>query len=143
MGITESDIEYINSIKEISTNENAGVNGNVNDSYKRQVNFELTQSKQHIIDELKRFNYRTPPLKVSKLLEDLFIEYGSRPGHWLYIAQRWNPREINRNITRLIKIHTTGRQSIKNIAAYFTYLIKFRKKRKEFRNINDGNKQHE
>ena len=111
-------------------NENVNVNGMFNDSCKQTVSFELTQSKQQVIAELNKCNYQTPPIKISQLLEKLFKEYGSRPGHWLYVAQHWNPREINRNITRLIKIHISGKRTIKNAAAYFTFLIGYRKRRK-------------
>lgn len=111
-------------------NENANVNGMINDSCKRRVSFELTQSKQQVIAELSKCNYQTPPLKISQLLEELFKEWKSKSGHWLYIAQHWNPREINRNINRLVNIQISGQRTIKNAAAYFTFLIGYRKKRK-------------
>jgi len=110
-------------------NENVSVNGNVNDSYKREVNFQLTQSKQEIISKLREFNYRTPPKKIAELLNLLFQEFPSKPSHWPYIAQTYTPLIINRVIKRLVKLHNSGR-TILNPAAYFTEVIKHRAKRK-------------
>lgn len=106
------------------------VSENVNGSYKRQVNFELTPSKQQIITNLYKCNYRTPPIKISKLLEELFKEWPSKEGHWLFIAQSYPPRPINRILNYLIKRHINGQDTIQNPAGYFTNLIKYRKKRK-------------
>lgn len=113
-----------------NTNESVSVNGMINDSCKRGVSFELTQSKQLVITELSKCNYRTPPNEIASLLEDFFKEWESKPGHWLYIAQQWAPRAINRNIIQLVKTHSTGNKTIQNPPAYFTKLIKFRKRRK-------------
>lgn len=114
--------------KEGRANEDIFVNGN--DTYKSSVNFELTKSKQNVIAELRTFNYRTPPIKIAQLLETLFADCNSKDGHWLYIAQNWNPRAINRVIKRMIELHNSGRITIHNPAAYFTSLIKFRQKRR-------------
>lgn len=111
-------------------NENSSVNGSVNDSGKRNVSFELSESKLHVISRLKECNYRTPPKIVSELLGELFEEYSSKTGHWLYIAQHWPPRRINYALGRLIKLHDSSRVTIHNAAAYFTFLIKKRKVRK-------------
>lgn len=119
---------YLNKI--IFNRDNTNVSDNVSDSYKRQVNFELTHSKQQIIKELEKCDYRTQPKITAQLLEKLFKEWKSKDGHWLFIAQKWNPRAINRTISRLLKLYNAEQETIENIAAYFTYLIKFRKKRR-------------
>lgn len=112
------------------TNKDVNVKWSVNDTYKRHINLELTENKQKVIAELKTFTYKTPPIRISQLLQTLFAEYNSKDGHWLYIAQNWNPRAINRVIKRMIGLHISGRTTIQNPAAYFTYLIKKRKKRR-------------
>ena len=111
-------------------NSNGSVNGNVNGSCKRSVKFELTQSKRNVITELNASNFRTPPREIARLLEQFFIEYPSHDGHWLYIAQHWTPRTIIRVLNNLIKLDSTGRITVINPAGYFTYLIKFRKRRR-------------
>lgn len=126
--IAEAEQEYQN--KYGRTNENVSVKWSVNDIYKRRVTPTLTKSKHKAVAELGTLNYKTPPIKISQLLEILFAEYNSKDGHWLYIAQNWNPRAINRVIKRMIGLHNSGRITIKNPAAYFTHLIKFRKRRK-------------
>lgn len=112
------------------TDEDVSVKWNGNDTYKRNVNPELTESKHKAIAELRTLNFRTSPIKIAEVLEILFAEYNSKAGWWLYVAQNWNPRAINRVINYMIKAHVTGRKTIQNPAAYFTYLIKFRKKRR-------------
>jgi len=124
--LTVDDKEYISK----QSFENVSVNGNVNDSYKHRANFELTESKQHVIRKLKGCTYLTPSIDIARLLEELFLEWPSKQGHWLYISQQYVPRVINRVIARLIKLHASGRITLQNPAAYFTMLIKFRKKRK-------------
>ena len=127
--IAEAEKEYKEKNNK-NPDENVSVNGSVNDTYKRRVIPTLFESKQNAIAELKTCNYRTPPVKIEQLLTLLFVDHASRPGHWLYIAQHWNPRAINRVINQMIKIHRSGAKTIKNASAYFTYLIKFRKKRR-------------
>ncbi len=112
------------------TNEDANAKWNVNGTYKRKVNFELTESKLNVITELKTLTWITPPIKIAQLLQTLFAEYNSWDGHWLYIAQNWNPKAINRAINYMVKVHENGTKSIQNPAKYFTYLIKLRKKRR-------------
>lgn len=132
MELTKTDIDWINTnVKEEQFSGNVSVNGNVNDTCKRYVNFELTQSKQQIITELAQCNYRTSPKAIAGLLEQLFTNCFTNPGHWLFIAQHYNPRAINRTINRLVKLHNVGSVTIQNPAAYFTYLIKYRKKRRD------------
>jgi len=112
---------------------------NANDSVKClmvPVNAELSQSKHKVITELKKCNYRSSPYKIASLLEVLFSSYSSKPGHWLYIAQNWTPRVVSWVLNYMVKQAKTGRVTIENPAAYFTKLIKYRKKRKELRNTN-------
>lgn len=116
-------------IRKEVVNENASVNGNGNDSIKRQVNFELTQSKLLFIAKLKECNYLTSPKIIAKLLEELFFEWKSVGGHWLYIAQQYTPKAINSVINRIVQLHSSGRITVQNPAAYFTSLIKFHKRR--------------
>lgn len=111
-------------------NENVSVNGNGNDSSKRRVNFELTPSKLKVISKLKECTYRTSPKIIAQLLEEFFINCNSEKGWWLYVAQQWAPRPINRVIDKIINLYTSGSKTIQNPAAYFTYLIKLRKRRK-------------
>ena len=110
------------------TNEDVFVNGN--DTYKRSINFKLTESKQKAIAELETCIYKTSPIRIAQLLETLFVDCNTKDGHWLYIAQHWNPRAINRVIKRMVELHNSGRITIQNPAAYFTYLINFRQKRR-------------
>lgn len=112
------------------TNGNVSVNGMVNGSYKRRVNFELTQNKLQVIAKLKTCRYRNPPVEIAQLLDELFSGCETMPGWWLYVAQQWTPRVVNRVINKIIKIHNAGWKTIQNPAKYFSYLIKFRKKRK-------------
>jgi len=121
-------------------NKNVIVNGNDNDGCKRKVNFELTQSKRKVIEELEKRNYRTSPIKISKLLEELFVECNTKPGHWLYISQKYPPRRINFCIKKIVKSYETGFQSIYNPGALLTHLLKFRKPRKSA-SINGTSKQ--
>jgi len=130
MVLNESDINYINNVKETIPNKNINVNGMINDSYKHKVIFKLTKSKQQVILELNQCNYKTSPIIIAKYLEDFFKEWTSQKGHWLFISQHYTPRAINRTINRLVKLQTTGKKTICNPSAYFTSLIKFRKKRK-------------
>lgn len=111
-------------------NENVDVSGMMNDGCKRKVNFELTESKLQVIENLKNCNYLTYPKEVATFLEEFFKEYDSKPGHWIYISQHWNPRAINRTFSALIKFHESGRKTIQNWAAYFVFLIKKRKPRR-------------
>lgn len=124
-----------------NTHAKTSVYVNGNDGYKQHVNGSQTLSKQDAIAALKLCHYRTPPKEVARLLEALFINYHSKDGHWLYIAQRWNPRAINRVISLITKQHKRGDVTIQNPAAYFTFLIKRRQKRRTFTSINDTRKQ--
>lgn len=116
------------------TNDNVNVSGNGNDNGACKTGPKLLSflDKKIVIDQLKDCNIKTPPKETARLLETLFQDCPSKIGHWLYIAQRWPPRTVNSVIGRMIKEQESGEQSIQNPAAYFTYLIKFRKKRKKY-----------
>lgn len=101
-----------------------------NDGSKQQVSFELTPSKLRAIEQLTEMNYRTTPPEIAMQLEIIFDGYGTKPGWWLVVAQRWNPRAINRDIAKLVKLHSSGRITLKNPAAYFSFLIQKRKRRR-------------
>lgn len=117
------------------------VNGDVFDTCKLSVTVELTFSNYEVVNKLRAYTHKTSPKIIAKSLEKLFKGWETKDGWWLYVAQHWNPREINRTITHLIKIYEKGLSTIRNPARYFTYLIKLRKKRKKFRSSNDTYKQ--
>lgn len=108
------------------------INGEcINGSCKPEVNAKQTLSYLDAISSLKAFSYNTPPVEISKLLEELFGT--AKEGHWLWIAQRWCPRPIIQVLTSMVKEIEYGQIKIKNPAAYFTYLIRFRKRRRRAR----------
>lgn len=127
--ITES-TPYALSSKVTETSGDAIAYGGGNDARKRTVNFELTPNKLEAVSKLKTFNYKTPPPEIASQLETVFIGFNTEFGWWLSVAQQWNPRAINRVIVQLVKLHTGGWRTINNPAAYFTSLIKYRKKRR-------------
>lgn len=111
-------------------NTSDSVKWNGNGTYNRNVITTLTHTKRDVIEKLKTFTYKTPPIEIAHALQTLFSNYRSKEGHWLYIAQHWNPRAINRVIEEMIKRHKTGKTTIQNPPAYFTTAIKFRKTRR-------------
>lgn len=137
---TWDNIPYISPGNE-GSNTNDSINGSINGACKNDVETELALSKHEVIIRLTECNYRTPPRKVAFLLEKLFDDPETKKGHWLYVAQHWPPRAINRTIVQMIKQHRRGESVIKNPAAYFTAAISRRKQRKCFRSINDAYKQ--
>lgn len=118
------------SIAETENTGNAFVSGNANDTYKRSVKFEVTENKLLLIKRLKACTYKTPPLLIAELLDQIFGDPNTKENHWLYIAQAYPPRRIYLTINQMIKRQKGGWTTIKNPSAYFTHLIKFRKKRK-------------
>jgi len=121
---------------------NVSVNGNESGAHKNEVKSESNFSKPKAISELRKCTYKTPPKEVESYLKELFDGWGTKKGHWLYVAQRWTPRAINRVINQIIKRHQRGDETIKNPASYFTELIKYRKKRKKLRSTNGTHKQY-
>jgi hypothetical protein len=121
----------IREYKTQQANTNANGNGMINDTCKQTVCFELTESKQKAITMLELCDYKTPPILLSQYLEEIFKEWESIPGHWLYVAQKYNPRAICRTLNQMIKIQQNGQVTIKNPSAYFTSsIMKFRKQRR-------------
>jgi hypothetical protein len=114
----------------IGRSENENVNGMKNDGCQQIVKFVLTASKLQAIEKLKICNYLTTPKEIAGYLEEFFKEYKSYEYHWLYVAQHWNPRAINRTFSMLIKLHESGRATIRNWARFFTFLIKKREMRR-------------
>jgi len=117
---------------------NAYLNGDVVGSCKQSINNEQKIDKQEVIKKLKKCTYTTPPREVAELLTLLLNRTDTKEGHWLHIAQQWNPRAIVRVIDYITRQHQRGDQTIKNTAAYFTYLIKYRKKRRIKLIANNG-----
>jgi hypothetical protein len=134
--------KYNHNNEEYRIMDNTSVNGSVNDGCKLKVNAALFESKQSAIEQLQKCTYRASPIEIADLLNAIFSDYQSFPGHWLYIAQHWNPRAINRVIQTISKLHSSGQTTIRNPSALFTFLIKKRKPRKSFMNAIDGCKQH-
>ncbi|MEK7577993.1 MAG: hypothetical protein AAB492_05310 [Patescibacteria group bacterium] len=127
---TDEDGRTILSLREEESKGNGSSNGSVNGGYKRTENTQLSQSKHEVIAKLKSCTYRTSPIITARLLEELFAEHPSKAGHWFYIAQHWPPRRINQVIGNLIKLDFLNNSGIGNPAAYFTFLIKKRTRRK-------------
>lgn len=113
-----------------TTSASVSVNGSGNDSCKRSANFEITQIKLQFITQLKECDYRTPPIEIAHLLKELFQEYPSKPGHWLYVAQYWPPKAINGVLNYMVKRQNDGWESIQNPPGYFTNLINHHRKRR-------------
>jgi len=126
-----SESEPITEYKQEQSNDNGSINGMYSGGCKQTIYFELTQNKQRVINELKQCNYQTSRIQLATLLTELFKEWISKSGHWLYIGQHWNPKAINSTINEIVKLHTSGRKTIYNPAALFTKLIKFHPKRKD------------
>ena len=124
-----------------NVNLNLNLNRNVNGTYKQTSNEKLKQDKLNAISELKGCNYRTPPKEIASYLEIIFTDKKTKEGHWLYLSQHYPPRRINQVISKMIKEGKRGDETISNPAKYFTFLIKFRKERKRFRDTNDTCKQ--
>lgn len=114
----------------LRTDKNVNLNGNENSASKHNNKRGLTEHKHNVISQLNHCNHRTPPKEIALLLSDLLYHPDTIPTHWLYVAQNWPPRAINRTIEELIKLHQEGWATIDNPARYFTFLIQKRKKRK-------------
>lgn len=122
--------------KKKKRNENVSVSGNGNDTYKRELNPELNWYKSELISKLKQCNSTTPQKEIASLLEGIFKYWPpSKNTHWLWIAQSYSPRVLNWVMTATIKKYLRGGIR-KTPPAYFIYLLKFRKQRKEFRTTN-------
>lgn len=114
----------------LRTERNDVGNGGVNGSCKHGDNFDLTSVRLQAVATLKTYNYCTPPPLIAEQLGVFFSGCGTQDGWWLKVAQTWNPRTICRVISFLIKQHTSGWETIRNPASYFTSRIQRRKKRR-------------
>lgn len=119
---------------------NVYLNGGVGGSCEQTINNVQKVDKPEVIKKLKQCTYKTPPREVAALLTLLLNRPDTKEGHWLRIAQLWNPRAIVRVIDFITKQHQRGDQTIKNSAAYFTYLISYRKKRRFKLITNNGSR---
>jgi len=148
IGMSENDYDWLENNKDLfdyskrvkektvgkdDTNTNVIVIGDVNDTYKINVNTNETLSNHRTITKLRECNYRTAPKLIASILESLFFGWNTEIGYWLYVAQHWNPKSIRGVISVIIKQHQRGETKVKNPAKYFTYLIKKRPMRKKIR----------
>lgn len=121
---TDEDVRTILRLRKEENERNVSVNGSVNDIGKRQGNVEETLRKKQAIAELTTYTYRTNPKKIESLLKTVFASEITKEGHWLYIAQHYNPKSINSVIRRMTKAHVEGWVTIKSPASYFTRILK-------------------
>ena len=112
-----------------NVNDSVNVNGMSNGPRKLHTNSLVTPSKKQIIQRLSILSYKTPPKEIASLLIELFSEWPSKEGHWLYISQHWTPKSILSCINHIVKDEVTGRKTIINFSALFTSLVKHRKRR--------------
>lgn len=131
--LAESELETQPQIDKTTDRVNAYVNGSDNGTCKRSVNVELKDSKRQAIEELRSYTYKTPVFRITKSLEKLFQEWESIPYYWAHIAYNYTPKTINSVISYMTKQCGEGWEILHNPAAYFTSLIKYRKKRKALR----------
>lgn len=108
------------------------LSGNENATYYRRVNPTLPPDYLQAIQRLKQCDYKTPPVEVSVILEQIFGPSG-KEGHWLWIAQHYNPRPIIQVLTLMQKQTIRGEITIYNPPAYFTKILNLRKKRKKYK----------
>lgn len=135
--VCESLAETEEQKKNERTDENVSVSESVNGSYKRTVKDELNWYKSEPIHELKLCTSDTPQNEIAILLEEIFKPWPpNKERHWLWIAQRYTVRTLNWVMSATIKKYLRGGIR-KTPPAYFVYLLKFRKQRKEFRSTND------
>jgi len=114
-------------------NDNVIVNGNGNDSYKTEVKSDVNWYKSELLLKLKKCKTHTSLNEIASLLEEIFMYWPpSKEKHWLWIAQNYTARTIIWVMSATVKEYLRGGIK-KTPPAYFVYLLKFRKKRKEFR----------
>jgi hypothetical protein len=124
-------------LRELRIKGNVSVNENVNGAYKREPKSEQNWYKSELIFQLKKYNSHTPQNKIALSLEKIFKFWPSKNGHWLWIAQTYTVRTLNWVMSATVKEYCRGGIR-KNPPAYFTYLLKFRKPKKQFRGTNGG-----
>ena len=121
--------------RELRANGSVSVNGNVNGGCKSGVKSKLNWHKSRLILELKSCTSSTPPNKIAFLLEKIFEHWSSKDGHWLWVAQTYTTRTINWVMATTVREYLRGGIR-KTPPAYFTYSLRFRKKRRQLRGIN-------
>lgn len=119
--------------------ESVDVYENVDGTYKRGVNSELSWDKSEVISKLKLCTSNTPQIEIAGLLEEVFSLWPSKEGYWLSVAQIYTARVINRVVSDTAKQYSRGAIR-KTPVHYFSYRIQFRTKRKELRSTNGTRK---
>ena len=115
-----------------SERENVCVSESVNGVRRFRANSELNWHEFTAVSELSRCNSHTSPKELASFLEEIFRHWESKEGHWLWITQRYTARTIN--CVMIATIKEFKRSGIrKTPPAYFTYVIRHRKKRKQLR----------
>ena len=116
-------------LKQVTTGVNVNAYENANGSCGFGVKHELVWPKYDLILQLKSCSSKSPAGEVAKLLEEIFKPWPSTEGHWLWIAQTYTVKNIN--LVLIDTIRKFERKEIKKTpAAYFTYRILRRTKRK-------------
>lgn len=105
---------------------------NANGSCKSFVDWALNCLNSKVLLSLKQSNSDTPPIELEALLKEMFLQWPSKEGHWLWIAQRHTARSINRQVMDTLKQSLRGAIR-KTPPSYFTYGIKNRKRRKQLK----------
>ena len=142
--LSKEDEDRLSSLKSNTAEANISLNENENDTYKNETKSKLNLNKLEAIFKIKKCNYKTSPKEIASYLEVIFSKWPSKEGHWLFIAQNYTPKTINCLLSLITKQHQKGEVSIQNAAAYFTgTILRFRPKRKKFRNTIDSRKQKE
>lgn len=126
-------------LRALGTNGNVSVNGSVNGTYRPEVKSELNWYKSELIFQLKRCASGTSPNEIASLLEQIFKSWPSKEKHWLWVAQTYTARTLNWVMSATTKEDLRGGIR-KTPPAYFTYQLRFRKKRKQFRKTNGTRK---
>jgi len=113
--------------------ENGSVIVSGNDGYKKDVKSELNWYKSELISKLKECTSETPPIEIAQLLEEIFKAWPpTKETHWLWIAQTHTARTLRWVMSATVKKYLRGGIR-KTPPAYFVFLLKHRKPRKEFR----------
>lgn len=105
---------------------------------KLRENLEETLDKNTANALLRGCNYLTAPKVIADYLKVIFGDWPEKPGHWLFIAQRYPPKSINSVVSEMIKRAKRGENTFQVPGAYFTKLIKFHPLRKTFRRSVKG-----
>ncbi|KKT67622.1 MAG: hypothetical protein UW60_C0003G0030 [Candidatus Woesebacteria bacterium GW2011_GWA2_44_33] len=140
---SDDDLEYLRRVDDVSSHktehspnyltDSANVlNASVNGSCKSFVDWALNCRNSKVVLSLKQSNSDTPPIELEALLKEIFLQWPSKEGHWLWIAQRHTARSINRQVMDTLKQGLRGAIR-KTPPAYFTDRIKYRERRKQLK----------